>query len=137
MSNGNDMPVCIRGETYPSVNAATEAFGLKRGSISSYLHRYGHLDGVGLGYASPERNKTPRNKTPVTIHGAEFPTIQAVADALGVNYQGLVRTLNRPMTPKKSDRLLQLVIAWMGRFEPPPVVDPSTVRAFARPSAAQ
>lgn len=136
MSNGNDMPVCIRGVTYPSVKAATKALGLKRASISSYLRRYGHLDGVGLGYASPGRNKTPRNKTPVTIHGAEFPTIQAAADALGVNYQGLVRTLNRPMTPKKSDRLLQLVMAWRARTAPPPVVDPSTVRSFARLRAA-
>lgn len=132
MSNGNDMPVCIRGVTYPSVKVAAAALGVHPATISSYLRRYGHLDGIGLGYASPERNKTPHNKTPVTIHGAEFPTIQAAASALGVNYHGLVRTLNRPMTPKKSDRLLQLVMAWRARVEPPPVVDPSTVRGFAR-----
>lgn len=136
MSNGNDMPVCIRGVTYPSVKAATKALGLKRASISSYLRRYGHLDGVGLGIASPERNQTPHNMKPVTIHGAEFPTIQAAASALGVNYHGLVRTLNRPMTPKKSDRLLRLVMAWRARTAPPPVVDPSTVRGFARLNAA-
>lgn len=113
MSAKNCMPVTVRGQTFPSVKAAAQALKVKPASISSYLIRYGHLDGVGLGFKSPARNRTPRNVKPVVIHGFSFQTISEAAGALGVNYQALSKTLrSKPMTPRQSDRLLRLVMEW-------------------------
>lgn len=115
MSRANCMPVHIRGKDYPSVNEAAAALGIKPASLSSYLSRYGHTEGVGLGCSSPARNKYPRNKKPVDIAGHQFATVKAAADALGVNYQALARTLKRPLSEKSARRLLRLVNAWKAR----------------------
>ena len=115
MSRANCMPVHIRGKDYPSVNEAAAALGIKPASLSGYLSRYGHTEGVGLGCSSPARNKYPRNKKPVDIAGHQFATVKAAADALGVNYQALARTLKRPLSEKSARRLLRLVNAWKAR----------------------
>lgn len=109
MSSANNLPIRVRGKDYPSVKAAAAALGIKPASVSSYLGRYGHTDGLGLGFSSPARNQTARRAKPVTICGYRFATVKAAADALGVNYQSLSRTLNRPMTDRSQRRLERLV----------------------------
>jgi hypothetical protein len=115
MTHPLNCPVEVRGRLYPSIKAAAADLGIKPASVSSYLGRRGHTEGLGLGHRSPNRNRTPRNMRPVTIHGHRFETIKAAADALGVNYQGLHKTIRTGMTPKKSDRLLRLVMQWQAR----------------------
>lgn len=115
MSHPLNCPVTVRGESYPSVKAAAQALGITPASVSSYLGRRGHTDGLGLGASSPHRNRTPHHRVPVEIHGCRFETIKAAADALGVSYQSLHKTIRTGMTPRKSDRLLRLVMQWQAR----------------------
>lgn len=115
MSALNHCPIEVRGKVYPSVKSAAKALGIQPASVSSYLTRRGHTRGLGLGFKSPHRNQTARNAKPVTIHGHRFDSIKAAATALGLSYQALHRTLTKPMTPKKSDRLLRIIMQWQAR----------------------
>jgi len=111
----NHCPIEVRGTVYPSVKAAAKALGIKPASISSYLGRRGHTDGLGLGSSSPNRNRTAHRKKAIEIHGYRFESIRAAADALGLPYQSFHRTVTKPMTPKKSDRLLRIIMEWQAK----------------------
>lgn len=52
------------------------------------------------------------------IHGYRFDSIVATATVLGVPYQSLHKTIRTAMTPKKSDRLLHLVMEWQAKESP-------------------
>lgn len=114
MAHPLNIPVEVRGTIYPSVKAAADALGIRPASVSAYLSRNGHTNGLGLGARSPAHFNMGHCKA-ITIHGARFATIKDAARALGVRYTSLHRTLRTPMTPKKSDRLLRLVMEWRDR----------------------
>jgi len=60
-------PITIRGITYPTYAAASQALGIKTSTLRSCVYK-GNLDHAGLGTKAPRK---PRTKgTPITISSA-------------------------------------------------------------------
>jgi len=79
------MIIAIRGVTYPSVRAGSEALGITENAIYSALNR-GNMDKVGLGKSQPQ---------PVELDGIAFPSIRAASLALGFGRTYLSKALTR------------------------------------------
>ena len=75
----------IRGVTYPSVKAASEALGVTVNAIYSALNR-GNINTVGLGKSQPR---------PVDLDGIAFPSIRSASLALGFGRTYLSKVLSR------------------------------------------
>lgn len=77
------MPVEVRGKVYPSARAAAAALGVSVASVYCAISR-GNIDRLGLG---PDYSKkvTKGGRAPkrIVVAGQEFPSIAALARALG------------------------------------------------------
>lgn len=85
---GHNLPVRIRGVTYPSGKAAAEALGVASSTIASALARGpAAIERVGLGKGRPKgtSDKGGRPKKEFTIGPFKFPSQRAASRALGVN----------------------------------------------------
>jgi hypothetical protein len=72
-------PVTIRGVTYPSIAAASRAFGIERTTVSK-AKRYGRLDQVGIGTGKYPRvqDRPGYGAKPIRLAGMNFPSRRAL-----------------------------------------------------------
>lgn len=100
------MLVRIRGVTYPSVKAASEALGVTVGAIYSALNR-GNIDTVGLGKSKKE---------PIYLFGVSFPSMAAAALALNFK-RTYISTVLRKASVQGYKRIEAAVQAYKERME--------------------
>lgn len=76
------MQVEVRGVVYPTVRAASEAFGIGTNTIYQLLEK-GRADMIGTGHARP--NNGGYRCKPFTIAGVTYPSQQEASEAIGRN----------------------------------------------------
>jgi predicted DNA-binding transcriptional regulator AlpA len=102
------MPVIVRGQSVPSLDAAAEVFGVKRTTIWKAIdegraHRFG------------ERPSFIRRKPkPVTICGRVFASRAEASAMLGISL-GWLTVLVRRTDRRAQERLLRAVMAYEAR----------------------
>jgi DNA-binding transcriptional regulator YhcF (GntR family) len=81
--------VRIRGELYPSVNAAAEALGVSPVTVRNAIRR-GREDFIGIGqsrkHSTASVGRVPGNARAVQIGAQKFPSIKHVARFAGIGY---------------------------------------------------
>ena len=84
-------PVCIRGVTYPSCEAAGKALGVRASTVRNLIAE-GRADQIGLGRgkASP-----PNHRKPLRIGPFEFESMAEAARKLDAGHECTVRKMVR------------------------------------------
>lgn len=102
---GHCLRVSRAGVTYRCAKAMAHAFGVQSAAVYQALHRHGNAERVG-----GKRGGAGNHKKPVQVGPHKWPSISAMALALGVDRTMLGKKLRR-----EPEAVLSLVMQWEHR----------------------